>query len=367
MSKEFRMLNLNREKIKENINAYLNLYFKEYEFSDFIEKGPQRRRIEIKADNNEFYIDFHFNANGTTTIDDFGGKCEEIKKQLAYYIKSKCTIGAATNDSWFVVKNIEEEDLIAIIEILKESDYYKPNYNIVIENKGDNKVYRLKGKYDENLVITYYSTKTVQVQGKQLLLFNEAITILGELIEVDDIPEKYNNLYQLNINKDAVRERCKLYMCNSYDIITGKFKRCIHQAVYYLFIDADMFDYSAIPLTAFRALEGHIKYVLKDFKIITTKENRVGSFFYKWNKKFILKDEIKNKIIDNSNLSNVEKRISNIEDAYNKYYNLRHILSHWDDLWLENDEDTTEMIDDIGTARTYIEDTLKIIDSYYEL
>ena len=186
-------------------------------------------------------------------------------------------------------------------------------------------------------------------------------------MEIDDIPEKYNNLYQLNIDKDAVREKCKLYMCNSYDIIKGKFKRCIHQAVYYLFIDADMFDYSAIPLTAFRALEGHIKYVLQDFKIVTNKDNSVGSFFCKLDRKFILKDEIRIKISDNSNLSNIDKRISNIEEAYNKYYNLRHILSHFDDLLLESDEDTTKMIDDIGTARTYIEDTLRIIDSYYEL
>ena len=227
------------------------------------------------------------------------------------------------------------------------------------ENKDNNTICRLKGKYNESLNITYYKTKTVQVQGKTLMLFNEAVEAFTELLELDDIPKSYNRFYKIEVDKDAVREQCMIYMPNSYDKINEKLKRCLHQAVYYSLIDGKMFDYSAIPLTAFRALEGHIKYALKDAGIFTTAKIVIGNYFhkegdlYKINKNII--DKFKN-----------QSQIDNLENAYNEYHKHRHVFSHWDDLD-EGDSDTTFMIDNIDVARSYIREAIQIIDSYYEL
>lgn len=363
MSKEFNSLNLNREKIIDCINKYLDLYFDEYIVRDFEDKGGTRRRLPLEIPPGSFSIDFHFNSNGTTTIEDFGGKAEfiEFKKRIANFIKQNCIINTSNNDTWFVVKNIDQEDFYSIIELLNDSQHFK---NTIIDGekqKNNSILYKLKGVYNEDLTITYYNSSTVQIQGRPLLLFNEAISMFSELLEVDDIPKCYNKLYKLDIDKNAVREQFRLYMPNSYNKLSPRLSKCLHQAIYYSLVEADMFEYSAIPLTAFRALEGHIKYSLKEVGEITNKHKKISSFYIKNNSDiFELKDTIKEKI-------NNEHKISLLEKAYNFYCDLRHMLSHWDDLEDDTDIDTTTMIDNMGTARTYIMNTLEIIDSYYIL
>lgn len=359
MSKEYNSLNLNREILLDNIENYLSFYFSTCSVGELEEKGATRRRTQIIADDKSFYLDFHFNGNGTTTIEDFGGGNEEIKKGIARYLKENCSINSGKDDTWFVVKNIEKEDFESIIELLKDSPCYKNGYEAVIENKDNNTIYKLKGKYNESLNITYYKTKTVQVQGKTLMLFNEAVEMFTELLELDDIPKSYNKFYKVEVDKDAVRERCMIYMPNSYNKISEKLKRCLHQAVYYSLIDGKMFDYSAIPLTAFRALEGHIKYALKDAGIFTTKKTRIGDYFHKEGKSYKINSSIIDKFKKQSQIDNLEK-------AYNEYHRHRHIFSHWDDLD-EGNSDTTLMIDNIEVARSYIQEAIQIIDSYYEL
>lgn len=363
MAKEFNALNLRRESIIDCIKKYLDLYFDEYEVEDFLEKGLTRRRVCLHIPKGKFNIDFHFNSNGTTTIEDFGGDPSfiEIKKNIAYFIKENCIISSSNNDTWFVIKNINKEDFDSIMELLNDSEYFKASIINGEVQKNNSIVYKLRGRYDEYLTITYYSTSTVQIQGKPLLLFNEAIAMFTELLEIDDIPKCYNKLYKLNVDKDAVREQFKLYMPNSHDKFSTKLSRCIHQAIYYILVDGDMFDYSAIPLTAFRAVEGHIKYSLKQIGEITNRDKKICSFYRKNNSgTFELKDEFKARI-------NNEYKSNLLGKAYNKYCELRHALSHWDDLNEENDIDTTKMIDNIDVARTYIKDTLEIIDSYYIL
>ncbi|MBO3395850.1 type II toxin-antitoxin system RnlA family toxin [Clostridium perfringens] len=366
MSKEFKGLNLCREKIKESIERYLSIYFDEFTVSDMEEKGGSRKRFNIKISKGDFYIDFHFNSKGTTTIDDFGGAPEfvEIKKGIASFVKENCSINCSCNDSWFVVNDVDKENFELILEMLVESEYHLGDS---IDYKKENEkgvICKLKGIYNDEVTITYYNTKKVVIQGKVLLLFNEAIAAFSELLELEDIPKCFNSLYKLNIDKDAVREKVKVLMQNSYDKFSNKLNKCIHQAVYYLFIDGDMFEYSAIPLTAFRALEGHIKYALKEFGIYTDKENKIfiGSH-YKINKsteKYELKCEV-------AAIINNESKVNNLEKAFNTYHDLRHIYSHWDDLLEGSNVDETAFIDNIGTAKTYIIDTLDIIDSYYTL
>lgn len=360
MSKEFKGLSLNRDVIKENTNKYLNMYFEGVSVGDLINRGGTRNRIDIKADDKQFYVDFHFNGDGTTTIEDFGGNNTEIKRNLAYYLKDTCSINDGKNSSWFVVKNIDKDDFDGILELLCDSEYYKSGYKYVTENKTNSIVYRLKGKYNEDLVLTYFNTKTVQIQGKPLLLFNEAIIMLSELLEVDEIPKTYNKFYNIQVDKDAVREKTKICMSNSYDKLNATLKKCIHQAIYYSLIQGDMFDYTAMPLTAFRALEGHIKYAFKEFGILTTRDRCIGNFFYKDGRVFKLNN-------DEAQIINNQYKIDCLGKAYTQYNKHRNMLSHWDDFEDGVDRDTTQFIDNIEVARGYILDTLEIIDEYYRL
>ena len=363
-NREYKSLSLDREKIIESMEECLTMYYKEFLVHDLEDKGGTRKRSEVETEMGNFYMDFHFNTDGTTTIEDFGGspKYIPIKKEIAKYIKDNCTINCSWGDSWFVAKDIDKSDFDLVLEILQESEYNLTNRLESIDKKNDKVIYKLRGKYNEQLTITYYSSKTVMIQGKQLLLFNEALVAISELLEVEDIPKCYNELYKLKIDKDSVRQKVKIYMQNSYDKLAPKLNKCIHQAVYYLLIDADMFEYSAIPLTAFRALEGHVKYVLKSFGFYTTKRTSIGSYYVlnEMTKKYELNSKVSARIND-------DRKKCKLEEAYNQYHNLRNIYSHWDDLLENSDIDSTAMIDDMNTAKTQIISTLKIIDSYYML
>lgn len=214
MSKEFKSLNLCREKIDSSIEEYLKIKFSEVVIGKLTKKGGSRRRVEIKTSEGAFHIDFHFNGDGTTTIEDFGGAKEfvQIKKEIALFIKEQCMITCNNNTSWFVIKGIEKKDFELIMELLIESEYSQSK---MVHNKSENDIstmYKLKGLYNEDLTITYYKTKKVQIQGKPLLLFNEAISMFSEFLELDEIPKCYNELYKLDIDNDAVRERFIIYI-----------------------------------------------------------------------------------------------------------------------------------------------------------
>lgn len=361
MSKEFKDLNLKREKIKESIEKCLFTYFDNVEVGDEQNKGGVRRRFDIEIPRGKFFMDFHFNKKGTTTIEAFGGDPEfvEIKKSIARYIKENCLISCSCDDSWFVARNIDKNDFELMMEIFKDSEYRDKNENI---DKNENEsccIYKLKGVYGENVTITYYNTKTVMVQGRVLLLFNEVLAAITELMDLEEMPKCYNKLYKLDVDKDAVREKVKVIMRNSYGHFEPKLNKCIHQAVYYSLIKSEMFEYTAIPLTAFRALEGHMKYGLAEFGIYV--RGNIGGYYKKDDsEKFVLKDEFAARI-DN------DYKKTKLEEAYNKYYELRHMLSHWDDLDEDSNIDTTTMIDNLEVAQTYIFDTLRIIDEYYIL
>lgn len=73
---------LNREMLVTNIQRICSLHYKEFSVSELIPKGGYRHRVEISADGLDFYVDFHFKANGSTSIDMSSGLHSDKKKQI---------------------------------------------------------------------------------------------------------------------------------------------------------------------------------------------------------------------------------------------------------------------------------------------
>lgn len=356
MSKEFKGLNLDRRNIIPSVKRYCSIHYGDkYEVaSEFVDKGTTRKRLHITVDNRPFYIDFHFNtSDGTTTIEDSGGREVYLKQQLAKFIREDCLLSNNCSNNWFVVDNIDRNDFNSILEIIQEEELYKET--LIREQDEKKFIYQCKSKYDEKVTITYYNSGKVVVQGRPLLLFNDIITMFSELIDDDDITEVFNDCYQIDIKKDSVIKQYEIKMPNSYDKHTPKLKKVLLQAVYNTNIRGDMFEYSYLVYPALRALEGHIKYVYKDNQITGYKS--IGSIFDKVGNVFYLQEDYK------ENLD--EGKVKYIEDAYNYYYANRHTLFHWDNLDLP--QDGTRIIENYGEAIRIINDTLKRIDSYYEL
>jgi len=73
---------LNRQMLVSNIEKICSEHYKEFVVSDLIHKGGQRHRVEIEADGFNFYVDFHFRVNGSTSIDISSGFHSDKKKQI---------------------------------------------------------------------------------------------------------------------------------------------------------------------------------------------------------------------------------------------------------------------------------------------
>ena len=359
MSKEFKKLNLDRNKIISNVNRFCEINFNNYCVSKtFKEMDKTRRRLNISIDGNRhFFIDFHFNtSDATTTIEYFGGNEVELKKQLAKFIKDECLVSDNSTNKWFIVNNINKDDFESILEIIEESHLYKEtSRKQQLENSF---IYQCKSKDDEKITINYYSNKKVVIQGRPLLLFNEIITMFSELIDFDEIPKVFNDCYEIEIKKDDVMSQYEIKMPNSYNKNELKLKKVLLQAVYNTNIKGDMFDYSYLVAPALRALEGHIKYVYKHNSIIIG-DKQIGIIFDNNNidNRHYLKNNYK------TNLDN--NKIKYIEKAYNYYFINRHSLFHWNDVELPQDD--TRIIENYGEAIRIINDILDLIDSYYIL
>lgn len=73
---------LDQKMLVSNINRICAELYKDFTVSELIHKGGPRHRVEIKADGLEFYVDFHFKANGSTSIDISTGHNVEQKKKI---------------------------------------------------------------------------------------------------------------------------------------------------------------------------------------------------------------------------------------------------------------------------------------------
>jgi hypothetical protein len=82
---------LNREMIVTTIKKFCSVNYKEFTVSDLVHISGYRHRVEIKADDSCFYVDFHFRKNGSTSIDISSGHHIDKKKQIMAAILGDAT------------------------------------------------------------------------------------------------------------------------------------------------------------------------------------------------------------------------------------------------------------------------------------
>ncbi|MEN3776547.1 type II toxin-antitoxin system RnlA family toxin [Priestia megaterium] len=354
------MYNLKREKISDSIRKFYKFKGNPCNVSDIQVLGGTRRRVNIvEQDGVRFFIDFHYLGNGTTSIDHSSGGKSEIKEQIGAFILADpdCAVGDVNSGSkCYIAKDIEHEDFEGVMELLCESEFYKSHTkqnNTVFEQ------YKFHGFYNEPLVIHYYLTKKkILIQGRPLLLFTEAMSLIAELIELDEIPHFFNENYEITILKSDVEQQFDHYFPYSHDKHPAKLKKVLHQAVYNLQIQGDMFVYSFLVFPALKALEGHLKYTLYSHSI-TLEEDRFKMFKHdKFRQRYYLRPHYHANVGDPAKIAYFEK-------AYNFYNRHRHSLFHWSDP--ASPIDDTRVLENIGEAKVLITDTFSIVDEYYNL
>ena len=262
-------------------------------------------------------------------------------------------------DFWFTVEGISEDAFKEIVELTVE----EIGAEKIVEEDRDiaygKSVSLTQTEKKDKVVINHYGKNSKLVmQGKPGQIFSIVVGYVTELVDVEEIPQIFNNTYNLTIDKDEVCSEFQFYLPNSYNKLPPKISRTLHQAVYNLKLDGDMFDGTFLAQPVVRVLEAHLKMVLKENDIIP-------GYKYIKDNGFDMFDKIgaKYKLKPDRYGSAKEEHIKYIGNIYTFYHNNRHPLSHWDD---PTGIDTTKLLDVHG-AHDLIKRTLSIIDEYYEV
>lgn len=261
---------------------------------------------------------------------------------------------------WFTVEGISEDDFKAIVELTIEEIGAE---KIVEEHRdiayGKSVSLTQTEKKDKVVINHYRKNNKLVMQGKPGQIFSIVVGYVTELVDVEEIPQIFNNTYNLTIDKDEVCSEFQFYLPNSYNKLPPKISRTLHQAVYNLKLDGDMFDGTFLAQPVVRVLEAHLKMILKE-------NNIISDYKYIKDNGFDMFDKIgaKYKLKPDRYGSAKEEHIKYIGNIYTFYHNNRHPLSHWDDP--TGIIDTTKLLDAHG-AHDLIKRTLSIIDEYYEV
>lgn len=360
---KYGQLNLFQDQIETTIIAFFSEKEEEYSCNELVHISGPRNRVEFIYGGVNHKIDFHFNKDGSTTIDLTPGGRNAIKEELADFIMNSPICQdkkiSSLEKPWFVFESIKYEDFNVVLDLIKAIDGVTEESKKVISG-GEQWV--LNSVTGERVTISYFvKSQKAMVQGKPLKLFTETYTYLMTLIDVEEIPKIMNQ--QLNIatgiTKESIIKELTLYLPDASDKMPSKIKRLSYQAIMNLKVTDEMFDYAFLAFPALRLLEGHLKYIMKE-KEVKLEDGKFSMFtcVEEGKKRYILQPEFDCEFTSNQKIY--------VEKAYNFFKNNRHSLFHWGDITDPLGRDRTRMVDRLDEATGYITDVFDIVNNYYK-
>lgn len=285
----------------------------------------------------------------------YNDMADELAK--AALIEGKGIPPIKKGDYWFTAEKISRSDVSAIIDLMK--DEFLPDMVISEGIVAHGVSYALSLSKKDKISIHHYDNGKLMVQGKPKSLFSSIITYVTELVDIDEIPKIFNNTYNLNIDKENIKDEFRYYLPNGYDKLSPKMSKVLHQAVYNLNLSGDLFDGTFLAQPAMRVLEGHLK------AIVITKQIVPDNNYIKYNGFDVFepngaKYQLKQNCFGNA----TTEEVNYLGRCYTFYHNNRHILEHWDDPTAPLDTTKTLTCD---LAHDLIKRTLAVIDDFYAI
>lgn len=360
----FKDLKLNRDNIERVIKIYAENSYTTYSLNKTV-KSPILTRYDLTFDNKKMFIDFHFNNKGGTTIQVNNGQEQEEKQKIAMFVSKHplCLMAdREENNRSMLFRDISEDNYNSIVELIKEES---ENCVKVLAEQNDKvkNIIKFEGRWADKVTLTYTkSTKSVRIQGRPLILFNEISSYFNEVVDIENIVETLENNFQQNVSKTSVDQQFKYYLPNSYDKHTDKLKKSLLKAVYNLNVTSQEYTCTELTFEILRALEGHVKLtLLRDFKVKSP--NKYGTLtmfsFDETTDTAILKEPVRTTVSD-------LKKIAYYEKAYKYIVIYRHKIFHWDYPDTLGVDETVQ-IENLDDAKKIIVDMLALIDEYYLL
>lgn len=267
----------------------------------------------------------------------------------------------STRDNGVIANGIKQEDLLQVIELLKE-DFedlivaegeipYGVQYELAIRKPTKQKIF-----------INYYETKQkIWVNGRKEDLFNQFVLFIVELIDTDEISNFLNTVHNLSVDKDVIETQFEKCFPNSFDKLPHEINNYLHQAVYNLQIAGEVYVANFLVEPAIRPLEGILKLAFLDNGFPIRQEDKDYDTFFIFKEKengYVVKEQY---IKDHHSID----LLKYLCKCYAFYCNNRHTLFHWDNPTKK--PDTTRILKTTAEAQVIIRDAIALIDEYFTI
>ena len=289
---------------------------------------------------------FYYNVRGTTTINYKVGKEQELSKDLAEKLTEIALIDARDSFSITISDFAYFDELISYL--------LEDGKSKIMEEKQETGylMLKLQGTQGDTLTIKKYTNGTLQLQGKPIYLYKEALYFLVELCDSENIIKAQENFHRISIVKDGIDYEYAALLKNSHNFLGDTLKRIILPSFTLKKIDIELTDYSLFVFPALRGLEGYIKQIFKSKGIVVSKEG-VGAYFTQSYPNYTLSLDARNKI-------NCTATTSVLEEAYHYFHLRRNSLFHVDGMI-----EPTRIIGTKIQAEKLIDDAINLIETSY--
>ncbi|MDR2854752.1 MAG: viroplasmin family protein [Methanomicrobiales archaeon] len=240
--------------------------------------------------------------------------------QLAKRAQLNGSYARITGNNWFSIPYFEEEILQTILDLMLEKDP-----GIQIEKSDNTNFILVKLKLAKNkLSVKLFKggKESLVVQGANSALFQMFITYINELIPVNE-KDVFSHAYKKEIDTVKIDAGMQA-ICPEFPVdYPENIKRLIRQSLINLNYFEESEDYSQYVFPAFRALEGHMRYLLGKTKNPILSKRTFGIF---------KKNKVNNAYYLPKSVHIEETTKEKLEECYNFYNANRHTLFHFGEI-----------------------------------
>lgn len=251
-----------------------------------------------------------------------------------------------TGENWYNVQHVDNSELETVLQVLFEEE---PAIIHTKSIESDRILYKLALNKDRVMLTSFLTgQKTLMVQGNVTLLFQVITSYIQDLLDNGTMNFVLGSAYRTKIDSSFVSQTFDLKFKSIPSDYPENIKKLIRQSIINLkyFVDSEDFAQYAYP--ALKALEGHIKYYLLKAGITIISKNGFHCF-----------DKVAGKYVLTGKHKLTFDQIKYVEEIYTYYYDNRHTLFHFGDLF--GTADSTRMVDDKAIADEIINHCLDLI------